>query len=98
MAKYPSRRQLLLQDYQNQVHSDEAIHREHIELMDAFGKLQNTIEAQEAEREAERAEHRRQIEEMMKAREADKEALRQEFMSIMQAAQGQAALQQVILM
>jgi hypothetical protein len=47
------------------------MHREHLELMDAFGKLLDTIQTQEAEREAERAEHRRQMEEMMKAREAD---------------------------
>jgi len=38
------------------------------------------------------------MEEMMKAREADREALRQEFMSMLQAAQGQASLQQVIVM
>jgi hypothetical protein len=34
----------------------------------------------------------------LKSREADREALRQEFMSMMQAAQGQASLQQVIVM
>ena len=63
-------------------------------LMDVFSKLQERIESQEAERE----EHRRQMEEVMKAREADREALRQEFMSMMQAAQGQALLQQVIVL
>ena len=61
--------------------------------MDTFLKLQERIESQEAERE----EHKRQMEEMMKAREADREALRQEFMSMLQAAQGQASLQQVVM-
>jgi len=37
------------------------------------------------------------MEEMMKAREADREALRQEFKSMLQAAQGQASLQQVVM-
>lgn len=77
MATYPTRRQLLLQDYQNQVRSDEATHREHLELMDALGKLHDSIQTQEVEREAERVEHRHQMEEMMKASEADKKALRQ---------------------
>ena len=66
--------------------------------MDAFLNLQERIEAQEEERAAERAEHRRQMEEMMKAREADREALKKEFMSLMQAAQGLPSLQHVILM
>jgi len=38
------------------------------------------------------------MEEMIKAREADREALKKEFMSLMQAAQGQPSLQQVIFM
>ena len=38
------------------------------------------------------------MEEMMKAREANREALKKEFMSLMQAAQGQPSLQHVILM
>jgi hypothetical protein len=38
------------------------------------------------------------MEEMKKAREANREALRQKFVSMMQAIQGQASLQQVILM
>ncbi|KAL6871046.1 hypothetical protein ACP4OV_014894 [Aristida adscensionis] len=94
MASHPTKRQLLIEDYQNKVRSEETLHRDHVELMGAFGQLQQTIEHQEAEREAERAEHKRQLEELMKAHEADKEALRQEFMSMMQAAQQQAALQQ----
>jgi predicted nucleic acid-binding Zn-ribbon protein len=91
LARYPTRRQLLSEEYQYHVRQDAA-------LMDAFSKLQERIEAQEAEREIEREEHRRQMEEMLKSREADREALRQEFMSMMQAAQGQASLQQVIVM
>jgi len=91
IEKYPTGRQLLSEDYQHHVRQDEA-------LMDAFLKLQERIETQEEEMAAERAEHRRQMEEMMKAREADREALKKEFMSLMQAAQGQPSLQHVILM
>lgn len=75
-------------------------------LAEAFSKLNDRLESQEAEREAEREQHRaqleaereqhkRQMEEMMKAREAE---LRQEFMSMIQAAQGQGSFQQVIVM
>jgi hypothetical protein len=52
----------------------------------------------EAEREAERLNHARQIDEIMKAREADKEAFRQEIQAMLQAGQSQAALQQVLVM
>ena len=51
----------------------------------------------EADREAERREHARQIEEINKARAADKEELRREFLSMMQAANGQAPPQQVLV-
>ena len=52
----------------------------------------------EADKEAERREHARQIEEINKAREADnKEELRREFLSMMQAAIGQAQSQQVLI-
>ncbi|KAK3146888.1 hypothetical protein QOZ80_3BG0274450 [Eleusine coracana subsp. coracana] len=94
MSSYPTRRQLLIKDYQSKVNAEEALHREHIELMDAFGQLQQTMEKQLAEKEAEREEHKRQIAELTRAREADKEALRKEFMSMMQAAQQQSAPQQ----
>ncbi|XP_021310196.1 uncharacterized protein LOC110433011 isoform X2 [Sorghum bicolor] len=87
MAKYPTRRQLLSEEYQFRVRQDAT-------LMEAFAKLQERIETQEAERQAKREEHRRQIEEMEKAREADREALKQEFMSMMQAIQGQTSLPQ----
>ncbi|KAL6631317.1 hypothetical protein ACP70R_028167 [Stipagrostis hirtigluma subsp. patula] len=94
MAVQPTRRQLLSQDYNEQVRREEILHREHVELMDAFGKLQEKLESEEADREAERAEHRRQIEEMKKAREDDKEALRQEFLAMLKASQAQPALQE----
>lgn len=90
LAKYPTRRQLLSEDYQYQVRQESA-------LAEAFSKLQERLESQEAEREAEREEHRRQMEQMMKAREADREALRQEFMAMMQATHVQASIQQVIV-
>ena len=86
--------------------------------MAAFSKLQETMEAQDAYREAkreefrhqldaareeqrlqleaERAEHRCQVEWLMKAREAEKETLKQELLSMMKEAQGQATLQQVL--
>jgi len=89
LAKYPTRRQLLSEDYQYQVRQESA-------LAEAFSKLQERLESQEAEREAKREEHRRQMEQMMKAREADREALRQEFMAMMQATHVQASIQQVI--
>nr|TKW14757.1 hypothetical protein SEVIR_5G187300v2 [Setaria viridis] len=87
LAKYPTRRQLLYEDYQYQVRQESA-------LVKAFSKLQERLESQEAEKEAEREEHRHQMEEMMKEREADREALGQEFMSMMQATHVQASIQQ----
>ena len=51
----------------------------------------------EADREAERREHVRQIEEINKAREADKEQLRQEFQRMLQAANVQAPFQHVLV-
>ena len=90
LAKYLTRRQLLSEDYQYQVHQES-------ELAEAFSKLQERLESQEAEREAKREEHRHQMEEMMKTREANREALRQEFMAMMQATHVQASIQQVIV-
>ena len=98
MAVHPTRRQLLSQDYNDQVQREEALHREHLELMDAFGKLQERLESQDHDMQAEREEHRRQIEELLKEREADKEALRQVFMAMVKAAQAQPPLQQVLAM
>ena len=54
--------------------------------MESFVQLQQQMSTWKADREAERREHARQIDEILKAREADKEALRQELLSIMQAA------------
>ena len=61
--------------------------------MDSFGQLKEQMATWEADREAERREHARQIDGINKAREADKEALRQEFLSMMQAAHGHAPFQ-----
>jgi Trp operon repressor len=66
--------------------------------MDAFGKLQEKMEPQRANREAEREEHWCQMAELLKAKEADKEELKQEILSMMQAPQGQAVSQQVLVM
>lgn len=66
--------------------------------MNEFGQLQQQMSEWEADRDAERIQYARQIDEIMKAREADKEAFRQELQSMFQAAQAQAALQQVLVM
>ena len=119
MSVYPTRKQLLLKEYQDKVSSEEEQRREHLELMEAFSKLQETMETQDADRnsereefrrqldaareeqrlqlEAERAEHKCQVEELLKAREADKEALKQELLIMMKGAQGQAEFQQVLV-
>ncbi|GJN05210.1 hypothetical protein PR202_ga22820 [Eleusine coracana subsp. coracana] len=75
LARYPTRKELLSEEYQRKVQQDAS-------LVDAFRKLSERLEAQDAEWE----EHRRQIEKMKKEREADREALKQ-AMSMMQAAQ-----------
>ena len=97
LAKNPTRRQLLNADHQEQIRREEQQHQEHVELMESFGQLQQQMSTWEADWEAERREHARQIEEINKAREADKEELRQEFLSMMQAANGQAPPQQVLV-
>jgi len=89
LARYPTRKELLSEDYQRKLQQEEA-------LIESFGWLQDRLEAQEVEREAERQEHRRQLEQMNKEREADREALRQ-AMLMLQAAQQQASVQKVIL-
>ena len=60
--------------------------------MEAFGQLHQQMTTWKADREAKRREHARQIEEINKAREADK-VLRREFLSMMQAANGHAPSQ-----
>ena len=65
--------------------------------MDAFGLLQEKMSTWEEEREAERREHARQLEESNKKREADLQQLRQEFLSMLQAANGQAQIPQVLV-
>ena len=65
--------------------------------MEAFGQLHQQMTTWEADREAKRREHAREIEEINKARAADKEELRREILSMMQAANGQAPPQQVLV-
>jgi predicted trehalose synthase len=76
---------------------EEQLHQEHLELMGSFGQLQEQMATWEANKKAERIEHARQIDEMKKAREADLQALRQELLSMMQAAHGHTAFQQVLV-
>ena len=95
--KNPTRRQLLNADHQEQIRREEQQHQEHVELMESFGQLQQQMSTWEADREAERREHARQIEEINKARLADKEELRRESLSMMQAANGQAPPQLVLV-
>jgi hypothetical protein len=97
LAKNPTRRQLLNAEREDQIRREEQQHQEHLELMNEFAQLQQQMNAWEAEREAERLNHSREIDEIMKTREADKEAFRQEIQAMMQAGLSQAALQQVLL-
>jgi chaperonin cofactor prefoldin len=71
LAKNPTRRQLLNADHDEQIRREEQQHEEHLELMNEFGQLQQQMSAWEAER----LNYARQIDEIMKAREADKERL-----------------------
>jgi hypothetical protein len=58
-GKSPTRRQLLNAESEEQIRREELKHQEHVELMDAFGQLQEKISAWEEERETERKEHAR---------------------------------------
>jgi phosphomevalonate kinase len=89
LARYPTRKELLSEDYQRRVQQEEA-------LIESFRQLQNRLDSQNEEREAERQEHKRQLEQVNKEREADREALKQATL-LLQAAQKQASLQLVIL-
>jgi single-stranded DNA-specific DHH superfamily exonuclease len=51
----------------------------------------------EKEREAERREYARQLEESEKRRQADLQQLRQEFLSMLQASNGQSQVPQVLV-
>jgi hypothetical protein len=97
LAKNPTRRQLLNAEREDQIRREEQQHQEHLELMNEFAQLQQQMNAWESKREAERLNHSREIDEIMKARETDKEAFRQEIQAMMQAGLSQAALQQVLL-
>jgi hypothetical protein len=51
--------------------------------MDAFGQLQEKMSSWEEERETERREHARQLEESEKRRQVNLQQLRQEFLSML---------------
>jgi len=97
MARYPSRRQLMTERFEDQARSETASHMENEELKATLEKVQEQFQNQVAKLEAEKEEHKREIEELQKAREADKEELRKEFMSML-AAQTQGASPQVIVL
>jgi len=100
LAKNPTRRQLLNADREEQIRKDEQNHREHLKLMEEFERLQEQMNSWEAnrvaERQAQRAFYAVHIEEVMRAREADKEAFRQEIQALL-AGQSQPGLQQVLV-
>jgi hypothetical protein len=97
LARYPSRRQLMTERFEDQARSETTSHMEKEELKATLEKVQEQLQSQVAEREAEKEEHRLQMEELQKAREADKEQLRQEFMSMLEAQRQATSLQVVIL-
>jgi hypothetical protein len=97
LAKNPTRRQLLNVEREEQIRREELQHQEHVELMDAFGQLQEKMSSWEEERETERREHARQLEESEKRRQADLQQLRQEFLSMLQATNGHAQFPQVLV-
>jgi hypothetical protein len=97
LAKNPTRRQLLNVEREEQIRREELQHQEHVELMDAFGQLQEKMSSWEEERETERREHARQLEESEKRRQADLQQLRQEFLSMLQATNGHAQFPQVLI-
>jgi hypothetical protein len=96
LTKNPTRRQLLNAEREEQIRREELQHQEHVELMDAFGQLQEKMSSWEEERETERREHARQLEESEKRRQADLQQLRQEFLSMLQATNGHAQFPQVL--
>lgn len=79
MAVYPTRRQLLNKDIEEKISVEERLHRDHTQLMEAFELLQEKNENDYAEQAKEMVEHRREIEEMNKAREAEREEFRKEM-------------------
>jgi hypothetical protein len=97
LAKNPTRRQLLNAEHEEQIRRQELQHQEHVELMDAFGQLQEKMSSWEKERETERREHAWQLEESEKRRQANLQQLRQEFLSMLQATNGHAQVPQVLI-
>jgi hypothetical protein len=82
---------------EEQIRRKELQHQEHIDLMDAFGQLQEKMSAWEEERETKRREHARQLEESEKRRQTDLQQLRQKFLSMLQATNGHAQVPQVLV-
>ena len=97
LARNPTRRQLLNADRQEQIRIAEQQHQDHLELMGSFDQLKEQMATWEAEREAERLEHARQIDEMRKARDTDLQALKKELLLMMQASPGQTPFEQVLV-
>jgi hypothetical protein len=97
LAKNPTRRQLLNAERKEQIRREELQHQEHVELMDAFGQLQEKMSPWEEEREIERIEHAQQLEESEKRRQTDLQQLRQEYLSMLQATNGPAQVPQVLV-
>ena len=115
---YPTRRQLLLREFNKKATREQLIHQENIAIEESLGKLHEELARRDADQleeraymqreleaakeehrlamEAQREEHRRELKELKMAREADKEALKQELLSMMRAAQGKEGLQQVL--
>jgi hypothetical protein len=71
MEKNPPRRQPLNAEREEEIRREELQHQEHVELMDAFGQLQEKMSAWEEERGTESREHAHQLEESEKRRQAD---------------------------
>ena len=76
LAKNQTRRHLLNADREEQIRRAEQQRWEHLELMEEFERLQEQMNSWEAgraaKRQAQRAVYAAQIEEVMRAREADK--------------------------
>jgi hypothetical protein len=62
-----------------------------------LGSYMKKMSGWEEEREAERREHARQLEESEKRRQADLQQFRQEFLSMLQASNGQSQVPQVLV-
>lgn len=103
MARYPSRRKLMLEQSEERARYETAAHKEKEELKAQLEKLQEQLQSQVAQMEAEKEEHKRlmeqqkqEMEALQKAREADKEQLRKEFQALIQAQMHGASTQAIV--